>query len=293
MVERIGTLVIVNSIVVLIALAIILSIFIDPRWVIVMVSASITFGVLAPVVAVRRLYFLAGAVPHSALLAVVIAIPLARILGLLDEYFWSIIIGTLLIYCVGYAIYRGVDADTATAVFVALTASLSVIVLYYVLTSYPLQTSIWAFIVGDPLLVSWKDVYIALTVSVIVFIVVVLTYREHVVIGIDKDCVRLAGIKVKFYDWILFTVLGIATITMLKIIGFVLEHVFILLPAAIATTSSESSFNAFLVSLAVSMFAALTGLYVTVVTGFAPAGITGLMLFSVYLGVLVMKKIRG
>lgn len=290
---RLSTIVFLNMIVLLIALSVIATLFIEEKWVIVIVSSSVTFGLLAPIIAVRKLYFLAGAVPHSALLATVLAIPLAKYLCLGNEFIWSIILGVALVYSVGYAIYKGVDADTATSVFVASTASLSVIALYYVLTSFPIGTNIWAFIVGDPLLVSWSDVYITLIVAFIVAISVVFTYREHVIVGIDKDCVRLAGVKVKFYDWLLFTLLGVATITMLKIIGFVLEHVFILIPAAIAKIGSESAIDALLVSLIASLIAGLTGLYITVITGFAPAGVIGLVLFAIYLLLLIIKISRG
>lgn len=293
MVREVKSLILVNTIVFLIALSIVASITIDPRWVIVMVAAAIAFGVLAPVIAARRLFFLAGTTPHSALLAVVMAIPLARISGVGDEYFWSIIVGILLVYSVGYAIYKGVDSDTATAVFVAFTASASVIALYYVLTAYPIQVDVWAFIVGDPLLATWKDAFVVILIATSALALILSTYREQVIIGVDKDCAMLAGIRVKVYDWLLFTILAITTITMLKIIGFVLEHVFILLPAAIAATSSESSVEAVLTSLCASLLAALIGLYIALLLGVAPAGATGLLLFTMYLVVLVVKKIRG
>lgn len=291
--SRLSTIIFINMIALLIAMSILATIFIEERWVIVIVSSSITFGLLAPIIAVRKLYFLAGAIPHSALLATVLAIPLARSICLGNEFVWSIIVGVALVYSVGYVIHKGVDADTATSVFVASTASLSVIALYYVLTSFPVETNIWAFIVGDPLLVSWSDVYVALIVASIAAVSVVLTYREHVVAGIDKDCVRLAGVRVKFYDWLLFTLLGVATITMLKIIGFVLEHVFILIPAAIAKIGSESATDALLISIIASITAGLTGLYITVVTGFAPAGVIGLVLFTIYILLLTTKILRG
>ena len=262
----------------------------NPRWIIVMVSASLVYGFLGPVVAARRLYFLASASPHAALLSAVLAIPLARIIGVGEEYLWAIVIGIVLIYFVGYLVYRGVDTDTATAVFVAFTASSSVMAIYYVLTHYPIETDIWAIIVGDPLLASWESAFLALAILLVISLAILLTHRENICLGVDRDYVRLAGVNIRVYDLIVFTLLAVATVALIKIVGFVLEHVLVLLPAAIAVTWSRSARQALLTSITVSLIAGLTGLYLAVQLNQAPAGTTGLILLAVYLAVLLYRK---
>ncbi len=262
----------------------------NPRWIIVMVSASLVYGFLGPVIAARRLYFLASASPHAALLAAVLAIPLARLTGLGWEYIWAIGVGVVLIYFVGYLVYRGVDPDTATAVFVAFTASSSVMAIYYVLTHYPIETDIWAIIVGDPLLASWESVFFSLAILLVVAVSILLTHRENICLGVDRDYVRLAGINIRIYDLLVFTLLAVATVALIKVVGFVLEHVLVLLPAAIATTWSRSARQALLTSITVSLIAGLTGLYLAVPLNQAPAGTTGLILLAVYLAVLFKKR---
>ena len=255
-----------------------------------MVSASLVYGFLGPVVAARRLYFLASASPHAALLSAVLAIPLTRIIGVGGEYLWAIVIGIVLIYFVGYLVYRGVDPDTATAVFVAFTASSSVMAIYYVLTHYPIETDIWAIIVGDPLLASWESSFLALAILLVISLAILLTHRENICLGVDRDYVRLAGVNIRVYDLIVFTLLAVATVALIKIVGFVLEHVLVLLPAAIAVTWSRSARQALLTSITVSLIAGLTGLYLAVQLNQAPAGTTGLILLAVYLAVLLYRK---
>jgi len=260
------------------------------KWVLVMSIAALTYGLLSPLVAARRLYFLASASPHSALLASVLAIPLARIFGVANEYIWAIVLGLFLTYIVGYMIHRGIDTDTATATFVAFTASASVIAIYYVLTSFPLETDIWAIIVGDPLLADWDDVAYASIVMIFTTLTVLLTCREQICLGIDKDYVRLAGIRVEIYDWIMFTLLGLTTVTLIRIVGFVLEHVLVLLPAAIATTASKSAKDAMYLSIISSFTASILGLHLAVALGLAPAGITGLSLLTLYVFALLGRR---
>ncbi|OYT51569.1 MAG: ABC transporter [Desulfurococcales archaeon ex4484_204] len=260
------------------------------RWVAVMASAAIAYGFLSPVVAARRLYFLASASPHSALFAAVLSIPVARLVGVGGEYLWAVLIGTLSIYVVGYMIHKGIEPDVATSAFIAFTTSGSVIAIYYVLTRYPMEANVWAVIVGDPLLASWWDAAYALGVALATALFIYVTRREQVCLGIDRDYVRLAGVNTGAYDALVFTLLAVTTVALIRVVGFVLEHVLVLLPSAIATTWSRSARGAMATSVYVSLLASLVGLYLSVALDLAPAGVTGLILLFTYIAVLAIRR---
>ena len=272
------------------AIAFFLSMAFEPRWVAVVVAAALAYGFMSPVVAARRLYFLAGASAHSALLAAVIAIPLSAWASPLGEPGWAILVGLALMYVVGYMVHRGVDPDTATAVFVAATASASVLAIYYVLTSFPRKAELWAIMVGDPLLASWADAWYALAVASATSLAVLLTYREQVYAGLDREFVALSGARLWLYDWLTFTLLGLTTVALIRVVGFVLEHVLLLLPAAIATRLAESSRGVLLASVSVSTAAALLGLYIAILLNQSPAGLIGAVLLLAYALVLTAKR---
>ncbi len=254
-----------------------------PKWEIVILSASVIYGALSAVIASRRLYFLSASASHTALLAVTIAIPLSKLV--LNEYAWAVIVGLAMMYAVGYCIHRGMDPDVATAVFVSLSASLSVIAIYIVLTRYSMSYDLWAIVLGDPLLVSWRSsIYIAI-VAVITLSAVVLTYREQICIGLERDCAYLSGINVGFYDFVLYTLLGIATVAMIKIVGFVLQHVLILLPSAIAMNIAKDSRSMLYISVLTSILLGSLGLQLAVLINQAPSGVIGLLMFIAFIAV--------
>jgi len=261
----------------------------DIVWFLVMASAAIAYGSLSAIIAARRLFFLAGASAHSALLAAVIAIPIAETLGLGNQQLWSIVVGILLTYTVGYMINRGIKSDIATAVFVSATASISVLAIYYVLTSYPLESDIWAIIVGDPLLARWSDALYSTAIALIILATVLITFREQVCIGTERDCAALTGLSIKLYDLVFFTILGLATVALIKTVGFVLEHVLILLPASIAVTISKSSLNVIFICIYVSVVSSFLALYIGILINQSPAAIAGIILLTVYLASLVWR----
>ncbi len=266
-----------------------LAIISNPIWVIVMLSATIAYGFLSPVIASRRLYFLASASPHSALLATITAIPLAMSTPINNVYFWALIVGLILIYFVGYLIHSGLDPDIATALFVSFTSSTSVIALYYVLTRYPIETDLTTIIIGDPLLSNWSDALIASSIALVSLVFIIVSYCEQVCIGVDRVSTRLTGIRVWFYDLIVFTLLALTTVLLIRIVGFVLEHVLILLPASIAINVTDSARRALFISVLASIVAGLTGLYMAILFDIAPAGATGLTLLAMYVAGLLLR----
>ena len=264
--------------------------YIDPRWIIVVVLSSLVYGLLSPIIAARRLLFLAGSLPHSALLSVILSVILANTLGG-SLSVWAVIISIILVYTVAFMLSRGISGDTATAVFVSFSVSLTVISMYYVITRYALATSLWAYILGDPLLVTWSDTYYAIIVSSITLILIVPFLREHILIGIDRDFVRLSGVNTVLYDVALMTALAIATVGLLKIVGFVIEHVLLLLPGIIASSIARGGSKAVVVAVLVSLLGGISGLFLGLYMGLAPSGSIGLILLLLYIIVLFRRGV--
>jgi len=261
----------------------------DPRWVAVVGLASMVYGLLSSIVTARRLLFLAGALPHSALLSALLAIITVNTINCPFEL-CSLLFSLILVSIVSILLSRGSNPDDATAIFVSLSVSLTTIALYYILTAFPMETSVWAFIIGDPLLATWRDVYFTLAVSIIVITLTVPFLREHILIGVDRDFVRLSGVKVSIYDAMLTASLAIATVGLLKVVGFVVEHVMVLLPGITAASLAKSGKDAVIIGLSISLAGGLSGLLLSVITGLAPSGVIGIIMLIFYLLALLRRK---
>lgn len=264
----------------------------DPRWIIVMVSAGLAFGALSPVVAARRNYFLASALPHSALVAALAGVPLSYSLGL-NPSLWAILLSIPLIYIIMILEKAGVDVEIATSVLVAATASLSVALIYLVLTSYPVSTSLWAYIIGDPLLATWNDTLITGVIALLVALALLPFMREHVMIGVDRDFAATSGLRLNLYDAVYYAALAIAGVGMMKTVGFVLEHVMILLPASIAVNTGRSGKEAASIALVSAVGSGITGLAVALYTPIPPSAGAGFVLLAAYLAALALRGRRA
>jgi ABC-type Mn2+/Zn2+ transport system permease subunit len=148
----------------------------------------------------------------------------------------------------------------------------------------------WALIVGDPLLVGWPEVTLASTIGLLVVATVTATYKKQVLIGFDRDQARILGLRVGVYDWLSYTLLALTLVGLVRVVGFVLEHVLVLAPSAIALNLTKSSSRALILSVSLSVVAGATGLSISMLTNQAPAGVIGILLTIMYLLSLFWRR---
>lgn len=254
----------------------------NPYWVLVMASSGIVFGALSVMVYSRRLMYMAAASPHSAFLAASLSIPLSLSLGLSMDV-WMLLVGLLLIYLVGLLAYKGMDPDEATSLFVGFSASGGVLASYYVLTHYPFSSSIVAVVFGDPLLASRSDVIISVATAIALLLFVYTSVGEIVYIGADLDDALLSGLRVWLYDLALYTAIGVSVLVMVKSVGFILEHVLILLPGLTAHYATKGVYKTLTLSILVALFSSILGLALAVVLNQSPSAMTGMILVGAFI----------
>jgi len=258
------------------------------EWLAVFTLTALLYGVLSPSIAARRLFFLATEAPHMSLFAIALGILLYRYTLVFNEFIWAVAVGVVLINSVGHLVRLGVDPDVATSVFVSLSASGSVSATYYILSRYSVQYNLWAVILGDPLLATQQEVLILAAVALAVIVLSALLYNINVYMGSDLDHVRLTLSALWLYDIAFYTILAVASVVLLKFVGFILEHVLLSLPAIIASNIASSSRETMLVSVLVSLNSSIIGLVTAVKLNIAPAasvGITALLLYIISVAV--------
>lgn len=254
--------------------------------------SSLVFGSISPLIAARRLYFLAVEVSHIALLAVALSIVLANTTPINNEVLWAIALGIIMIYMVGLAIHRGIDPDIITSVITAASVSGSVIAIHLVLTRYRVNYSLWSLILGDPLLVTRRDLYTLIIITAIVVTISVLTYKVVIYVGVDRDSAMLTFRNIGIYEFLFFTSLGLASIALLRIVGYVIEHILILFPALISMNLVEGGRRVMVMSIYVSVISTLLGFILSLKINIAPAGAIGLTALSIYIFSLVVGRLN-
>ena len=253
--------------------------------------SAIVFGIVSPLITARRLFFLAVESTHMALLAASLSIVLLNTTQIGNEFLWATVVGLAIIYAIGFAIHKSYDPDIVTSIATAATVSGSVMAMYIVLTRYSVGYSLWSIILGDPLLITWRDIAILAPVSAIIVVISLAVYKVVIYIGVDRDGARLVFRHIYLYDLLFFTALALTAIVLLKVVGYVVEHVLLLLPAIAAMNMVEGGRNIMLASICLSVISSMVGFTTSLFTGIAPASAVGFIMLAIYILSLAVKKV--
>lgn len=233
------------------------------------------------VVYYRRLEFLAAGSTHAALFATSLAVLVEHYTGV-TYYYASIPLGLLVVYIAGLLIKSGMDPGKASAVVVSSSSALAVVSAHYALRTVPGRISLSALVLGDPLLLTRDEVVLGALASIVIVLAVAMMRSDVVESSIDAVSARLAGIHVNLLEISIYTVIGFSAVALLRFAGYVMEHVFLLLPAIASSGLSRTTSEHFLFTILVGAMSASIGYTFAVFLKLAPTGVTGIAIIVLW-----------
>ncbi|MEZ0393609.1 MAG: metal ABC transporter permease [Desulfurococcaceae archaeon] len=262
-------------------------------WPTTMVLLALGFSSVGTITMYRRLYYLVASAPHMAFFAATSGLAMAYLLVWGHELELSLAVGTLLMLAAGFAISSGSDPDAITSVVVGATTAGGVLLAFLVLTRVPVYFDVTALMLGQPLLASPSDLMIAGIVVAISVLALLLTLHEQISLGLDRTSFRVAGPNPTLYDFLAYLLIGINVVGLLKIAGYVLEHVLLLMPPAVVSLLSRSARSAIAMLYNVTIASALLGLHMGLALNLPPTGFMGLVLLTLYVVAQIMRRARA
>lgn len=255
---------------------------VDPYKVAVYWLTGIALSLVGVITYYRRLEFLVAGSTHASFLAVTLGYIVASMIGI-NLYYVAIPVGLLIVYLAGYLISYGMDPDRVSSFIVASTSSLGVIAAYYALTRFPASFSLSSIMLGDPVLMTIQDMVVASIISVAIVLSAFSIYRVVIFISTDPVSARVVGLRIVLYDVATYTIIGLATIGLLRVCGYIMEHVMILVPPILGARISRSSREHLLSTMILSSISSLIGYLIAIEYGLSPVGATGLVLTLIFL----------
>ncbi len=122
------------------------------------------------------------------------------------------------------------------------------------------RADLFAYLFGDVLAVSRRDVAVAAVLALIVAVVVVLRRRRWLSVAFDPDHARVSGLNVCRYEHGLAVLTACAVVIGLRIVGSLLMTSLLVFPAATALLGARSFAGALAVSTALGALGVLAGL---------------------------------
>ena len=227
------------------------------RAIIASIGVSLIAGSLGCFVIWKRLSYFSDSISHSALLGV--ALGLATGLGI---NLGLVIVGGL--FAVLIVVLQQKEfwsSDAVLGIFSHLSLSLGIVVLGIIGNQ---NTDYFAYLFGDILSITSKDLYWIFSVLIVVVTILVFNWKKLLLLTLNEELAKAEGINKLYYDLLFMFLIALAVSVSVQIVGVLLITSLLIIPPAISRVISNSPVMMILASMIVSIFSVLLGLYLSV-----------------------------
>jgi zinc transport system permease protein len=227
------------------------------RAIIASIGVSLIAGSLGCFVIWKRLSYFSDSISHSALLGV--ALGLATGLGI---NLGLVIVGGL--FAVLIVVLQQKEfwsSDAVLGIFSHLSLSLGIVVLGIIGNQ---NTDYFAYLFGDILSITSKDLYWIFSVLIVVVTILVFNWKKLLLLTLNEELAKAEGINKLYYDLLFMFLIALAVSVSVQIVGVLLITSLLIIPPAISRVISNSPVAMILASMIVSIFSVLLGLYLSI-----------------------------
>ena len=250
-------------------------------------EAGLLIGALAPLIGIflvlRRYSLIADTLAHVSLAGVALGLllkinPLLTALGAASLS--SVAIDRL-------RTSKKIYGESALSIFLSGSLALAIVLIGL---AHGFNADLFSYLFGSIITVKQTDVYVILTLAVVIATLLAAFYKELVYISFDEEAARVSGIKVTAFNT-LFILLAAATIAIaIPIVGVLLISALLVLPVVTAL-QLKKSFKATLVyAEIISLSSVLSGILASLYLNISSGGAIVLIMLIVFGVVLLFSN---
>lgn len=251
--------------------------------VIAAILSGVACGIVGTYIVTRRLVFLSGGITHSSFGGIGIAYYLGAN-PLVGAAVFAVLSALSIEYMGGTR--SRLREDSAIGILWSLGMAIGII---FVFLTPGYAPNLMSFLFGNILLVTTDNILWLAAFDIVLFIVIIAYYRAIIYTALDREYAATQGINVRFVNIMMLTLVALAIVLNIKVVGIVLLVSLLTLPAVIANSLTNSYKKMMYIAVALAAMGTLSGLYVSYHVN-VPAGASSVVILAViFFGVRVAK----
>ena len=259
-------------------------------------ASGLIIGVIAPLlgvfVVVRRLSLIADALSHVTLAGIAGSLYLSQSVGalaLLNPLYLGIVAsvtGSLFIERLR-RLYKHYEE---LAIPIIMSAGLGISAIF-ISVAEGFSSDLISYLFGSVSAVSRQDLWIVVTIAIIVILFLGLFFKEFFVLSFDEEYAKASGLPAKWIHVLFMIVTALVIAGSMRIVGILLVSSLMTLPVAAAMRIAKSFKQAIIYSVVFGELAVLVGLVSAFYLNIAPGGTIVVTSIIILLLALLVKKI--
>lgn len=202
------------------------------------ILASVAFGIIGTYVVARRISYIAGAIAHSVLGGIGIALYLQKVHGIawVTPMVGAVVSALAAAILIGLVSLYGRERED-TVIGAIWATGMAVGLLFIAKTPGYLEPMSYLF--GNILLITKRDLWMVLGLDALVVTLGVVLYHKFLAVCFDEEFARLRGVHVEFYYLLLLCLTALTIVLLVTVVGIVMVIALLTLPAAVAGQFSK------------------------------------------------------
>lgn len=252
--------------------------------------SSIPFGIIGSFVVVKRMTYIAGAVSHTALGGIGLALFLNSTMGIdaISPMGGAVIFSLISALIISFTITK-TDARLDTIIGTIWSIGMSLGLIFIYLT--PGYIDPMSYLFGNILLVSYDNLITIIVLNLLITACSLIFFNQFVAISFDADFAQTRKINNALFETFLIILIALTVILMISIVGIVLVIALLTLPAAIAGLFTNRMQSMIAMSCLMCAIITSAGLYLSYILS-VPTGSTTVILGGmIYLLLLIVNKV--
>jgi zinc transport system permease protein len=252
---------------------------------IIAILASLAAGIIGTYIVVKRMSLISGSIAHAAFG------------GLGISYFLNanpLIGGVIfsLVSAVSIAIFRKKAGNRLDTLLSFLWATGMAIGLVFIFLTPGYATDLFTYLFGNILLVSKIDLVMILVLDIVILATVFLMYHSFLSVTFDEEYSETRNMPVTLVNIILFGLIALTIVATIRVVGVVLMIAILTIPAATAQLFHRTVKKIMITSSIITLFATITGLYLSYYLDFATGPIIVLIISFIYITSIFLSKLN-
>jgi zinc transport system permease protein len=258
---------------------------------------GILIGILAPLlgvfIVVRRLSLIADALSHVTLAGIAASLLIeksfAAMVGLNPLYMG-------MVFSVGGSLFieklRGVYKHyQELAIPIILSSGIGLSVIFISLAN-GFNTDLFGYLFGSVSAVSRTDLWVILTVSVLVILTIILLYKELFLLSFDEEFAKASGLAAKSLHFIFIVMVALVIAASMRIVGIMLVSSLMTLPVAASIRIANGFKQTIFFSILFGEISVICGLFAAYYLDLAPGGTIVMLSVIILVVAIFYKKIK-
>lgn len=251
--------------------------------------SSVPFGIIGSFVVVKRMTYIAGAVSHTVLGGIGMALFLKTVAGL--SWFTPMAGAVLFALLAGLVIsaavvYRRERIDTVIGAIWAIGMSVGLLFM----TKTPGYVDPMSYLFGNILLIGTSDIVTICVLNVLIVGVSVLFYNQLLAVSFDEEFARIRGLHTPLFQVMLIMLISLTVLLMITIVGIVMVIALLTIPPAIAGLFTRRFATMIRASVLLTAVFTTGGLIASYILRFPTSSFTVVLAGGVYLLALLVSR---